>query len=90
MVDNERVEQVFNHALGLAVALSQERDAVDELVTLSRGDPAVIRRALARVNEQIERVQSRPAGTGIGPPEAPATLASRLLAEAMRRVSEHE
>jgi hypothetical protein len=84
-MSDERVNQVVRHALGLAGALSQEVEAVDELMEVAERDGVLLTQALKRVDEQIERVSAEPsrATDDTGPPEAPALLARRLLQEAI-------
>ena len=84
-MSNNRVDRVLNHALGLAGALTQEAEAVRELIAVSEQDRALLAEALERVKDEIERVRSRPspATDDSGPPEAPALLAQRLLQEAI-------
>lgn len=84
-MSNGRVNQVLNHAKGLAGALTQEAEAVRELIAISEQDRVLLSKALKRLEDEIEHVRSQPspATDDSGPPEAPALLAQRLLREAI-------
>jgi hypothetical protein len=84
-VADEGIEQLYNYAMGLAEARSKDSDAVQELVERAGGRPELLRAALEKVRSTLDDAVEQPSeGTDdAGPPEAPALLASRLLAEAL-------
>lgn len=65
--------------------MTQEAEAVRELIAICGQDRDLLTQALERVKDEIERVRSSPspATDDSGPPEAPALLAQRLLQEAI-------
>jgi hypothetical protein len=89
-MDDERVDRIYNYAMGLAEARVKQSEALEELVTLAGGRPEPLRAALERMTKTVDERAGEPSpGTeDTGPPEGTALLASRLLAEAVESLSE--
>jgi hypothetical protein len=89
-VPDDSGDRIYNYAMGLAEARVKHVDAVEELVALAGNRPEPLREALERTKEEVAATAERPSeGTDdTGPPEAPALLASRLLAEALESLAD--
>jgi hypothetical protein len=80
------VEQLVQHAMGLAEGMSKSEDAVGELIELAGGRRNVLEEARDRAEQEGRAIAAR--DTPVTPesdmeiPEATALLAGRLLAEA--------
>ncbi len=87
---DEGTDRVYNYAMGLAEARIKDAEAIQELVRRAGGRPESLRAALERTRSAVDEAVGSPsvAVEETEPPEAPALLASRLLAEALELLEE--
>lgn len=84
-MSDPRAERVYTLAMSFGTALTQHSGAIDELIAAAEEDVDVLEQVRRRIDKEIENAAREPT-TGVndmGPPEAPALVASRLLRDAV-------
>ncbi len=87
-MNDPRVDSVYNLAMGFGSALIQHSEAVDELVSAAKRDRGVLEEAHRRIHREAAEAAAEETAAVAGEevPEAPALLATRLLADAIEEL----